>query len=207
MGKVTIPEKNPDQCVCANPGKSNQPHIEHGPEYNYSICQQYINSIIFIEEEWLWCHGKFQIFYRWYHGNRLVQFPFLALIQIIPFECWFQCNDVMFDPFQMPQRWRHSSRHVKMHCPLSQTHFYYKCSMIQIFNRGCQSHTVHHHVSALHVLHRESNVGAWLAWREGKMDSWRWTTPHGHQPVASVMHSLKSDVNEHGTVTFRNFTA
>lgn len=27
------------------------------------------------------------------------------------------------------------------------------------------------------------------------------------QPVASVMPSLESDVNEHGTVTLRNFTA
>lgn len=39
------------------------------------------------------------------------------------------------------------------------------------------------------------------------MDGWRWTALHGHQPVASVMHSLDSDVNEHGTVTLRNFTA
>ena len=44
-------------------------------------------------------------------------------------------------------------------------------------------------------------------WMDGWMDGWRWTTLHGHQPVASVMHSLDSDVNEHGTVTLRNFTA
>lgn len=33
MGKVSVEEK-PDHIECANLVKSNQPHIELGPEYN-----------------------------------------------------------------------------------------------------------------------------------------------------------------------------
>lgn len=41
-----------------------------------------------------------QIFYRRLRSKHL--------IQIIPTAWWFRCNDVMFDPFQLPRGWRHS---------------------------------------------------------------------------------------------------
>lgn len=47
----------------------------------------------------------------------------------------------------------------------------------------------------------------WLDGWDGWMDRWRWTALHGDNLLPSVMHPLDSDVNEHGTVTLRNFTA
>lgn len=99
-----------------------------------------------------------------------------------------------------------AGRDVKRHCPslyaLSNTF-----SSVVWYRFSIADTTACHHVTASYVLWRVSNVGTWPAWWGGKTDGWRWTALHWDQPVASVMHSLDSDVNEPGTVTLRNFTA
>lgn len=110
----------------------------------------------------------FWILRHWYSGS-----------QTISSACMFRCNDVMFQSFQLPQGWRHSSEH-KCKKGLSITVWStfrhnnaLKWDMIQILvsDRGCQCHRVCHRVAASYVSCRVMNVGG-LSGMTGREDGW-----------------------------------
>lgn len=87
-----------------------------------------------------------------------------------------------------------AGKDVKRHCPrLSEelSDAFSSTETRTLFDGVCR------HIAASRVKPRVSNVGAWPVHGWIEVD----------QPVASVMPSLESDVNEHGTVTWRDFTA
>lgn len=101
-----------------------------------------------------------------------------------------------------------AGRDVKRHCPSPYGEISNTFSSVQwyFFHCGCQSQRVCLRVAAYYVLWRISNKLDSHDGEERQVDG-DGQPLHWDQPVATVMHSLDSDVNEHGTVTLKNFTA
>lgn len=116
--------------------------------------------------EWLRFHAAFQLFYRWHHSIYLVHSVFQVQIQIILSECWFRCNDVMFDSLEMPHRWRHLSGQGCENALSTFAERNVQSSVLwYAFSLSWQTHMFRYNVSASTVLRRVSNVGTWPALR------------------------------------------